>query len=128
MNTSIDGPADDIVLVDDDLLTLEFAKRCLRNSDVRLRCFSDPLSALAYVQQHTPRVLLVDNRMPRLDGLQLLQILAEGSAAPMTTAFICSGVALPDDMLARAEELGARWLLKDELRSEADFLKLLAHP
>ncbi len=128
MNAPGTEPADDIVLVDDDLLTLEFAKRSLRNSDVKLRCFSDPLSALAYLQQHTPRILLVDNRMPCLDGLQLLQILAEGSAAPVTNAFLCSGVALPGDVLARAEEIGARCLLKDALRSEADFLKLLPNP
>lgn len=120
--------ADDFVVVDDDLLTLEFARRCLRNSDVKLSCFSDPLSALAYLQQHTPRVLLVDNRMPRLDGLQLLQTLAESSAAAVTNAFLCSGVVLPADMLAEAEGLGARWLSKDALRSEADYLKLLPRP
>lgn len=125
MNTAVAEPTDDIVIVDDDLLTLEFAKRSLRNSEVRLRCFSDPESALSFLQRHTPRVLLVDNRMPRLDGLQLLQTLAEGSAAPMTNAFLCSGVALPDAVLAQAEALGVRSLLKDALRSKTDFLNLL---
>ncbi len=120
-------PADDFVMVDDDLLTLEFARRSLRSTDVRLRCFNDPLSALAHLQQHTPRVLLVDHRMPCLDGLELLQQLSDSSAVPAANIFLCSGVALPDAMHARAAALGARPLLKDALHSKADFLDLLTN-
>ncbi len=114
-------------MVDDDLLTLEFAGRSLRKTEVRLSCFSDALLALAYLQQHTPRVLLVDYRMPCLDGLELLQKLADSGAEQAPSIFLCSGVGLPDDVRVRAAALGAEMLLKDALHSKSDFLKLLAN-
>ncbi len=125
MSHSLPDRGADIVIVDDDLLTLEFAKRSLRGTAVKLSCFSDALHALDYLQQHTPRVLLVDHRMPCLDGLELLQQLTDSNAVLATSTFLCSGAALPAKLCARATELGAKPLLKDALRSKTDFLELL---
>ena len=125
MSHSLPDRGDDIVIIDDDLLTLEFAKRSLRGTAVKLSCFSDALNALAYLQQHTPRVLLVDHRMPCLDGLELLQQLADSNAELATSTFLCSDAALPGNLCAKAAELGAKPMLKDALRSKTDFLELL---
>ena len=75
-DTSIDL-GDDIVLVDDDPLIAEFVRRVLRRSDRRLRAFENPLEALAHLRVHTPRDLLVDTRMPDMDGPELLARLDE---------------------------------------------------
>lgn len=126
MNESGDEHADDIVIVDDDLLTLELVERKLRDTNFNFRCFSDELSALAYLQNHTTRVLLIDHRMPRLDGVDLLQRLNDGNCVPVTRVYLCSAAVLPADVCAKAQQFGARPLLKDIFRSKKEFLELLA--
>ncbi len=115
----------DIVVVDDDTLTLELVKRNLRNTDLRLKCFDDEIRGLSYLRNHTTRILIVDQRMPRLDGLDLLQQLIETTDVVPIQMYLCSIVPLSDDICARAQLFGARPLLKDTLRSKEALLALL---
>ena len=77
MDDELGVPDDDIVLVDDDPLVAEFVERVLRRSPRRLRAFADPLAALEHLRRHTADVLLVDTRMPAMDGPELLVRLAD---------------------------------------------------
>ena len=125
MSDPLAEDADDIVVVDDDALTLELIRRNLRNTDLKLRCFTDELSALSYLQNHATRVLIVDQRMPRLDGLELLLRLAARGGSGAGRVYLCSATQLPERIRAGATKIGARMLSKDVLRSKTEFLELL---
>lgn len=116
---------DDVVVVDDDDLTLELIKRRLRDTPLNVRCFSDQEGALEYLDDHPTKVLLVDQRMPRQCGLEFLQELAERSGITATRAFLCSAIDLPDSIRVAARSLGVRTLNKDVYQSKEKLEALL---
>ena len=116
----------DLVVVDDDELTLELLGRRLRNTTVRLQCFTDGGRAIRYLRDHESDVLLVDHRMPKQSGLEVLRELAGSSGLQSTRAYLCSAVELPADIAAEAHTLGAATLSKDLYRSTSDLLELLS--
>ena len=60
-----------LLLVDDEPDMLDFLERALRRR-FEVHRFCDPLSALADVQAHRYDVILSDQKMPALTGLELL--------------------------------------------------------
>lgn len=115
----------DIVLVDDDELLLERVQRSLRRTDVSLRCFRDGESALSYLRTHDTRLLLLDQNMPRMTGLEVLKELASNSRHCREQVFLCSAIHLSHPVREAAEELGARELQKDDYRNQEQLLGLL---
>ena len=120
--------ADDVVLVDDDPLVAEFLRRVLRRSTRRLRVFDDPLAALEHLSERTPEVLLVDARMPRMDGPELLARLAERDRPGGRRVFLSSA-----GPLAATEWLGrmpahVEILAKDALLDRHTLLERLEQP
>jgi len=83
-------PDDDIVLVDDDPMIAEFVQRALRETTWRLRTFDDPQAALEHLDGQTAGVLIVDTRMPGMDGPELLVRLAERGRRGGRHVFLCS--------------------------------------
>jgi DNA-binding NtrC family response regulator len=65
-----------LLLVDDEPDILDFLERALRRRYTVTR-FSDPVAALAAVRAQTFDVLITDQKMPALSGLQLLQEVAD---------------------------------------------------
>jgi len=70
----------DIVLVDDDHGVHLFVTRVLRDSAYSLRCFDDGQQALDWLHDHGTALLLLDYRMPRMSGLELLAALRPDAA------------------------------------------------
>lgn len=72
---------------------------------------SDGVEALQAINVHQPDVVLLDLRMPQMDGLQVLQVLAKSEVAPpilILTTFD------DDELVLKAIRLGAKgYLLKD---------------
>jgi two-component system LytT family response regulator len=69
------------LIVDDEPLGRDLIRHMLASHpDVRVvaEC-SDGEKALAAIQRHTPRLVFLDIKMPRLDGMTLLQQLGPGS-------------------------------------------------
>lgn len=83
---------DDIVLVDDDPMVAEFAVRMLRRSErtLRLRTFTDPFDALEHLATRRPAVLIVDTRMPGMDGPELIGRLAQDGHLEGVRTILCS--------------------------------------
>lgn len=129
MSCSVDGltaKSKDLVLVDDDSEVLEIVRQNLQDTDWELACFLDAEEALPHLQQaRLPDVLIVDNRMPRIDGVDVLEQLAQGADITLPRAYLCSGVAPPADILARVKRLGAGFLVKDTLFDKKKLLKAL---
>lgn len=117
--------ARDVVVVDDDELTLELVKRLLRGTGFSVRCFSDPDDALAYLEVQPAKVLLVDQRMPRQCGLEFLKRLAKQKRFAASRTFLCSATKLPDSVSAAARDLGANTVTKDIYQSTAKLMALL---
>ncbi len=67
-----------ILVVDDDEVDLEAVRRCLEDfDDVELTFASDGATAMAHVENAAPDLVLTDLRMPRVDGLELVEQLHE---------------------------------------------------
>jgi len=67
-----------ILVVDDDGVDRELASRCLRSiPDIEIRYANDGTQAIEEIARAQPDLVLTDLRMPRMDGLQLVEKLKE---------------------------------------------------
>jgi two-component system, OmpR family, response regulator ChvI len=68
-----------IALVDDDKNILESVTMLLEQEGYHIRAFSDPAAALTGLTTTPPDLAILDIKMPRMDGLELLRRLRQGS-------------------------------------------------
>lgn len=61
-----------ILVVDDDPMTAQLTQRELESEGFEVRSASDGLAALRAVRERTPNAILLDIRLPRLDGWDVL--------------------------------------------------------
>ena len=84
-----------LLLIDDDLAVLSALQRLLRPllkaEQIELLCTDDPQAGLAMAQEHQPDLIICDQRMPAMEGTELMQQLAEKGSAGQR--FILSGFA-----------------------------------
>src|SRR6185312_15285424 len=80
-------PADramaNIALVDDDKNILESVSMLLEQEGYHVRSFSDPAAALTALTTAPPDLAILDIKMPRMDGLDLLRRLRQGADLPV---------------------------------------------
>ena len=72
-----------IALVDDDRNILTTVSIALQAEGFATRVYADGEAALKALLENPPDLAIFDIKMPRLDGLQLLQRLRERSALPV---------------------------------------------
>lgn len=86
---------------------------------------SDGEEAIGVIEQERPDVMLLDLRMPKLDGVGLLQLLRERGTQPPTLILTTFD---DDRMLFDAVRAGAKgWLLKDiSLRRLSESIRTVA--
>ena len=105
-----------VVLADDHRVVLEGLEQLLRSEpdiEVVASCI-DGREALDAVHQFTPDVLVLDLRMPRLDGLGVLRALAL-EATPPAVVVLTAG--LDEQEVVEAIHLGARGVVLKEMAS-----------
>jgi two-component system response regulator ChvI len=68
-----------IALVDDDKNILESVTMLLEQEGYQVRSFSDPAAALTALTTTAPDLAILDIKMPRMDGLELLRRLRQGA-------------------------------------------------
>lgn len=127
MPNGTEQAATDIVVVDDDTLVLELVRRLLRGTDYDVQLFSDQAEALEYLQGHQTSVLIVDHRMPRISGLELLTTLATSGNLTSRDVFLCSAAELPDAVLDEAGRLGVTAMSKELFSDKTAFLASLGN-
>lgn len=111
-----------VVLVDDDPPTLRALLRALRDEPYTVLGTSDPQQALKWIGEREVHVVLSDQRMPGMQGTELLARVREES--PRTTCAILTGYAdLPEvtEALGRGvrEVIAKPWdheTLRDKIR------------
>jgi len=92
-----------IALVDDDRNILTTVSIALQSEGFATRVYTDGETALKALLENPPDLAIFDIKMPRMDGLELLQKLRETSALPVI--FLTSKDEEPDEALGLA--LGA---------------------
>ncbi len=65
-----------IVVVDDEQSILRSIERLLIDTEFELHCFTDAREALAFCQDNTVALVLSDVRMPGMDGIEFMTLLA----------------------------------------------------
>ena len=67
-----------IMMVDDEAITMEVVQALLEDAGYqKFILVDDALQAMSQIQQQRPDVLLLDVRMPELDGIAVLEALRE---------------------------------------------------
>jgi len=89
-----------IALVDDDRNILTTVSIALQAEGFATRVYSDGAAALKALLENPPDLAVCDIKMPRMDGLELLQKLREKSALPVI--FLTSKDEEPDEALGLA--------------------------
>lgn len=114
-----------LVCVDDDPLMLEFIERRLRDRPGQAKCFLEPIKAIDFLAQNEVRTILVDQRMPTMDGIEFLRTLAARGCNGGARKILCSAV--PPDSATRddAGALGVETLEKDRIRDRETLLEML---
>ena len=99
-----------LVLADDHPLVLSGLSSLLAGeSDIEvLACCADGLATLQAVEEYRPDILVLDVRMPRLDGWAVLQALRDRG---LRTRTILLAAELRPTQVAEATKLGVRGLL-----------------
>ncbi|HKI06002.1 MAG TPA: response regulator transcription factor [Thermoanaerobaculia bacterium] len=103
-----------LVLADDHPLILSGLERLFETApdcEVLARC-ANGQEALDAVRRHRPDVLILDSRMPLLDGLEVLRLLA--SEASPTHAVLLAESA-EEDLIRDAIQLGVRGVVFKEM-------------
>ncbi len=72
-----------IVLVDDDRNILTSLRLVLETEGYDIRTFNDGLSALEVLLENPPDLAILDIKMPRMDGMELLRRLRQKSELPV---------------------------------------------
>lgn len=123
--TSESTPGVSLVCIDDDSLMLEFIERRLRDRPGQLKCFLEPTEAIEFLAENEVRTILVDQRMPTMDGIEFLRRLAARGCNVAARKVLCSAV--PADSATRedAGALGAETLEKDRIRDRETLLEML---
>jgi DNA-binding response OmpR family regulator len=93
-----------VLIIDDESDTLTYLHEVLSAEGFRVATSSDPWDGLRTAEQFRPDVVVLDYRMPSLNGLEVLSRLRR--ACPQ--ARVCLFTAYPDEeVVRRAVELGA---------------------
>ena len=72
-----------IVLVDDDRNILTSVAMALETEGFEVKSYSDSVQALHGLRTAPPDLVVLDIKMPRLDGMELLSKLRERSSVPI---------------------------------------------
>ena len=80
----MNAPAPTVFIVDDDPSVLKALARLLRSAGLNATTFASPQEFLDYFDQTAPGCLVLDVAMPRINGLELQQMLAaQGCELPV---------------------------------------------
>jgi two-component system, OmpR family, response regulator ChvI len=86
-----------IALVDDDRNTLTSLSMMFKEEGFRVDTYTDPERALRSMRQQPPDLAVLDVKMPRMDGMSLLQKLRKDSDIPVV--FLTSQASEADEVL-----------------------------
>ena len=73
-------PADLVVIVDDDRMNLKVAEHVLsRNDNMQVACLTSGFELMDYLKGHKPDLILLDVKMPEMNGFETMERLKSGA-------------------------------------------------
>ena len=91
-----------VCLVDDDPSVLKATSRLLSSAGWNVESFTDPIVFLRHAKTHQPKIVVLDIRMPVMDGLEVQTELRKTS--PATRVIILTS---KDDPAVRSQAMAA---------------------
>lgn len=113
--------AEKILIIDDSPTISSTVEWLLCNHGYEVMVANDGLTALSHVQRFKPDLILLDIRLPHIDGFKICQLIRRKSEHAELPIVMLSGLSGEDDVF-RALEAGA----DDYLTKPVDDNKLLA--
>jgi DNA-binding NtrC family response regulator len=101
-----------VLIVDDDPPTLDMFARVLRRRGFSVETALTAHQALDEINRRRPDVLLVDLRLPSMDGLALLKVLFRAAGPRIPAAIITGDRAIDDAAVTQIGALGVRIVFK----------------
>jgi DNA-binding NtrC family response regulator len=99
-----------VIVVDDDEKTLKNIRKILSNGGVVVSSYKNPVRALEEIQKHPYALLITDQRMPHMDGLELLN--EAKRISPDIAVILISGYASYDNAVAATKQGAYHYLAK----------------
>ncbi|MEO0564546.1 MAG: ATP-binding protein, partial [Chloroflexota bacterium] len=78
-----------VLVVDDDLASLQLTQDYLSGGDYRVMCTNNPYRALHLAERHNPVAMVLDLMMPSMDGLDLLSRLKASGLRKKSRLWCC---------------------------------------
>ena len=92
-------PRDPVLIVDDNPQNLKLAKVILSGEGYAVKTATDAEEALLVLESFTPRVILMDLQLPRMDGLELTRLLKADPVHRETIIIALTAYAMKGDRL-----------------------------
>ena len=97
----------DVLLVDDNEGNLILLETMLEDLGQNIVSKTSGEEALAYLKEHEVAVILLDVRMPRLDGLETATLIRQRESSKHTPIIFHTSASPPQEQIAEAYALGA---------------------
>lgn len=118
-------PNNELVMVDDDALTVEIVSWILSKGQHRSCLFTQADKALEYLKSQTPRLLIVDYYMPEMTGLEFISELHGSTDLSKTQVYLCSAVRPPNGTGELFENMNVALLEKQHLCDRQKLTEML---
>jgi CheY-like chemotaxis protein len=99
-----------VLIVDDDAMTRLLYSKCLENAGFDVVSVSSGFAALAVLTEQPFDLMLLDNIMPKLTGVELLEMLPSRQLAGKPRIFLLSATQ-SESLVDRGKALGAEDVL-----------------
>ena len=99
-----------VLVVDDDADNRDAVGRYLTKAGYGVRTARSGREALVAVATTVPDVIILDVRMPEMDGIEFLQVIRSYLRWSTVPVILLTGYNHNDDVLARAHELGVKMI------------------
>jgi len=120
-----------VLLIDDNKLEHLIADGALKEGAWHLESAYSGEEGLDLLATITPDIILVDNRMPGIDGMEVIRRIRAMDDFVHTPVFLCTGADPTRDIKDELVELGSEYFPKNELSGDkfvARLEKILWHP
>ncbi|WP_129630634.1 response regulator [Candidatus Oscillochloris fontis] len=107
-----------VLVVDDDRYVRPVLVRLLQRHGLRVTNVADGLTALTIIEQARPDVVLLDIKMPGIDGTEVLRRIKENPLTAMTRVIILTANDLGESLQSQVLRLGADGYLEKPITYE----------
>ncbi len=96
------------IIIDDDPLVIRLFKRFFTKAGFRVETASDGQRGLELIQQSKPDIVLLDLRLPVLDGFEVLKRIRQDEKTKQTPVVCFSGIGDRPGIAEECKNLGAK--------------------